>query len=171
MSEVIYTDEVPTGPGEVWVRYPKGVKARKTVIATEKVGSTGFAYNNFIVLFVVFVIILLLLYNRDTLAVRGPAVAIETNNPLPVVSVDPGPAPVTQPIVDFRVYKRVEAARLNLREKPSDYAAVNYVLLQGTRLESLGETHQDLSGGVWIRVRVDTMDGKLTGWVDQRYVS
>ena len=65
----------------------------------------------------------------------------------------------------------VTADDLNLREDPSNWAVVSYILPRGTEVTLLGEAHRDLNDNVWIRVSVETLEGRQSGWVHERYVS
>jgi len=65
----------------------------------------------------------------------------------------------------------VTADDLNLREDPSNWSVVSYILPRGTEVTLLGEAHRDLNNNVWLRVSVETLEGKQSGWVHERYVS
>jgi uncharacterized protein YgiM (DUF1202 family) len=65
----------------------------------------------------------------------------------------------------------VTADALNLREGPGDMFVVSYILPRGTEVTLFGEEHRDLNGNVWLRVSVETLEGRQSGWVHGRYVS
>jgi uncharacterized protein YgiM (DUF1202 family) len=64
----------------------------------------------------------------------------------------------------------VTADNLNMREKPGNDAQVSYILPRGTKVAFLGESHQGLDGNVWLKVEIETFEGKHVGWVSQQYV-
>jgi hypothetical protein len=66
--------------------------------------------------------------------------------------------------------RRVTADSLNLREQPGNDARASYILPRGTNVELLGESHQELDGNVWLKVRVETLEGTYVGWVRQQYI-
>jgi hypothetical protein len=57
-----------------------------------------------------------------------------------------------------------------MREQPGFYAQSSYILPRGTEVALLGESHQELDGNVWLKVRVETFEGPYVGWVNQEYV-
>jgi hypothetical protein len=58
-----------------------------------------------------------------------------------------------------------------MREEPTRMAPVSQVLTEGTPVEMMGESHQELNGNVWLKVGVINLYGeRQIGWVDQRYV-
>lgn len=71
---------------------------------------------------------------------------------------------------DLTSIRQVSAYELNLRRGPDDRSEVSYILPRGTKVTLLGETHTDPTGNVWLRVIVETRQGKQIGWVDERYV-
>lgn len=84
------------------------------------------------------------------------------------LSVIPKEPPIARDPTNARY---VTVDELNLREGPSNRFAVSYILPRGTWVILLGEAHRDLDGNVWLRVIVETLEGRQTGWVDERYVS
>jgi hypothetical protein len=64
----------------------------------------------------------------------------------------------------------VTVDNLNMREKPGIDAPTSYSLPRGTRVALLGESHRGLDGGVWLKVKVETLEGMHVGWVSQQYV-
>lgn len=65
----------------------------------------------------------------------------------------------------------VTADDLNLRKDPSNWSVVSYILPRGTKVTLLGEAHRDLNNTVWLRVSVETLEGRQSGWVHEQYVS
>jgi hypothetical protein len=55
----------------------------------------------------------------------------------------------------------VIADNLNMREQPGSDAQVGYILPRGTNVALLGESHQELDGNVWLKVRVETFEGRM----------
>src|SRR5262249_59004289 len=88
--------------------------------------------------------------------------------PAPRLRVTPKKPPIARDPTNARY---VTVDELNLREGPSNRFAVSYILPRGTWVILLGEAHRDLDGNVWLRVIVETLEGRQTGWVDERYVS
>jgi uncharacterized protein (TIGR02594 family) len=62
---------------------------------------------------------------------------------------------------------RVEASVLNLREGPGKEHRVITRLPQGMLVEQLGESED----GRWLQVRKEMLDGVVTGWVSEEFVS
>jgi Bacterial SH3 domain len=81
--------------------------------------------------------------------------------------VMPVEGPIINPITEIRY---VTADNLNMREQPGSDAQVGYILPRGTNVALLGESHQELDGDVWLKVRVETFEGPYVGWVNQQYV-
>jgi hypothetical protein len=75
--------------------------------------------------------------------------------------------PIARPNAQIR---RVNADSLNLREQPGNDARASYILPRGANVELLGESHQELDGNVWLKVRVETLEGTYVGWVSQQYI-
>jgi len=65
----------------------------------------------------------------------------------------------------------VTADDLNLREDPSNWSEASYILPKGTEVTLLGEAHRDLNNNVWLRVSVQTPEGRQSGWVHERYIA
>jgi Bacterial SH3 domain len=79
--------------------------------------------------------------------------------------------PVERPIINsITEIRYVTADNLNMREQPANNAQASYILPRGTKVELLGESHQELNGAVWHKVRVQTFEGTSVGWVNQQYV-
>jgi hypothetical protein len=64
----------------------------------------------------------------------------------------------------------VTADNLFMREQPGYDAQVRYILPRGTKVMLLGASHLGLDGEVWLRARVETVEGTYDGWVSERYV-
>jgi hypothetical protein len=58
----------------------------------------------------------------------------------------------------------------NMREQPGFYAQASNILPRGTEVALLGESHRELDGNVWLKVRVETFEGPYVGWANQQYV-
>lgn len=67
--------------------------------------------------------------------------------------------------------RHVIANELNLREGPSMNARVTYLLTRNTTVILLGETRHGYTGEVWVKVGVDTAQGRVIGWVSDRYLA
>jgi hypothetical protein len=65
--------------------------------------------------------------------------------------------------------KAIDYGRENPGKTTYD-AQVRYILPRGTRVMLLDESHLGLDGEVWLRVRVETVEGTYDGWVSERYV-
>ncbi|MEP7343455.1 MAG: SH3 domain-containing protein [Acidobacteriota bacterium] len=65
----------------------------------------------------------------------------------------------------------VSADRLNMRDAPGGGAPITYILPRGTRVTVLGESYQEPSGSVWLKVQIDTYEGLQIGWVNRQYIS
>ena len=83
------------------------------------------------------------------------------------VRTPPVKRPTTVPRAETR---RITADNLDLREEPTSSAWASYSLPRGTKVTLLGDTHQEPDGEVWLKVRVETRDGKQVGWVNQQYL-
>jgi hypothetical protein len=86
---------------------------------------------------------------------------------MPNSRVMPVEGSIITPITEVRY---VTADNLNMREQPGYNAQASYILPRGTNVALLGESHQELNGDVWLKVRVETFEGPYVGWVSQRYV-
>jgi Bacterial SH3 domain len=82
--------------------------------------------------------------------------------------IRPIPDTVTRSITDNRY---VVSASLNMREAPINDARVSYILPNGATVTLLGESHQGTDGDVWLKVSVETSEGRQVGWVRQRYLT
>ena len=69
----------------------------------------------------------------------------------------------------IRETRYVTADNLIMREQPGYDAQVSYILHRGTKVMLFGESHLGLDGEVWLRVRVETVEGTYDGWVSERY--
>ena len=79
--------------------------------------------------------------------------------------------PVERPIINsITEIRYVTVDNLNMREQPANNAQASYILPRGTKVEFLGESHHELNGAVWLKVRVETFEGPYVGWVNQQYV-
>lgn len=65
---------------------------------------------------------------------------------------------------------RVAADSLYLRRGPGVQYRADYILPRDWRVSTLGESHRDGDGRVWVRVRVETAQGWQEGWVNQIYL-
>lgn len=66
--------------------------------------------------------------------------------------------------------RHVAADNLNMREQPGIEFQATYILPRGTQVQLLGESQYSFDGDVWLRVRVETLEGPRDGWVSQRYI-
>jgi hypothetical protein len=82
--------------------------------------------------------------------------------------IRPIPDTVTRLITDNRY---VVSTSLNMREEPINDARVSFILPNGTKVILLGESHQGIDGDVWLKVSVETSEGRQVGWVRQRYLT
>lgn len=83
-------------------------------------------------------------------------------------SVVPKETPIARDPINTRY---VIVDELNLREGPNNRSAISHILPRGTGVILLGEAHRDLDGAIWLRVIVETLEGRQTGWVRERYIS
>ncbi|MGE0130107.1 MAG: hypothetical protein AB7U82_18640 [Blastocatellales bacterium] len=67
-------------------------------------------------------------------------------------------------------FARVAADSLYLRRGPGIQHRADYILPRNWPVSTLGESHVDNDGKVWIRVRVETQQGMQEGWVNQMYL-
>lgn len=65
---------------------------------------------------------------------------------------------------------RVAADSLYLREGPGVQYRADYILPRDWRVSTLGESHRDSEGRVWVRINVETAQGMQEGWVNQDYL-
>ena len=86
---------------------------------------------------------------------------------MPHSRVMPVEGSIINPITEIRY---VTADNLNMREQPGSDAQAGYILPRGTKVALLGESHQELNGDIWLKVRVETFEGPYVGWVNQQYV-
>ncbi|HKQ78459.1 MAG TPA: SH3 domain-containing protein [Blastocatellia bacterium] len=92
--------------------------------------------------------------------------------PLRTASHRPETVPKEPPITrDTTSAKHVTLGRLYLRENPSNSSAVSQILSRGMEVILLGEAHIDLDGNVWLRVIVETRDGRQIGWAPEHSIS
>ncbi len=120
-------------------------------------GSYNPRFNGSLALLVI-VILLLMLFWGDLPWLRRN---------LNAVLIPPVQGSITRPSTDIRY---VTADNLNLREEPSPAARASYLLRRGTQVALLGESHQELNGDIWLRVRADTLEGTQVGWVNQTWL-
>ena len=81
-------------------------------------------------------------------------------------------APMEQPTAQYLTNTRfVTVDELNLREGPGGRFVASYILPRGTEVTLLGEAYRDLNGNIWLRVSVETLEGRQVGWVHGQYVS
>ena len=74
---------------------------------------------------------------------------------------------ITRPLTNIRY---VTADNLDLRDEPSQAARASYILPRGTKVVLLGKSQRELDGDVWLKVRIETLEGSQVGWVSQQYV-
>lgn len=152
---------------EVWVRYPsQGYSYEQPVYDNPNRFSGG--------LFAVFIVILLIflgIWSTDY-SFRSYFRPVSVSLDAPARPVTPVTVSVDAPALRLSSDLRyVVADSLNMREGPDNYSYVTYVLPRGTRVNLLGETHQEIDGDVWVRVSVNTLDGIREGWVSRQYLS
>jgi hypothetical protein len=113
---------------------------------------------------IIFLILLILWFNgpwlgTTTVPTRTGSVVTTTTRPVNTVVLNP-----------FGDSRYVIADNLNMRISPNNYSEVSYILPRGTRVELLGVSHQEPDGDIWVKVRVNTLDGLQDGWVSSQYV-
>jgi hypothetical protein len=111
------------------------------------------------------VILLVLFFWNDLPRLRSNLGSWLRDNPNSMTTSVQGST--VRPITEMRY---VTGDNLNLREQPSKGAQARYTLPRGTKVALLGETHRELDGDVWLKVRVETLEGTYVGWVSQHYV-
>jgi hypothetical protein len=114
---------------------------------------------------IIFLILLILWFGGPWLGTT--AVPTPTRTGVTTTTTRPVEAVVLNPFGDTRY---VIADNLNMRLRPNNYSEVSYILPRGTRVELLGVSHQETDGDLWVKVRVNTLDGLQDGWVSSQYI-
>jgi uncharacterized protein YgiM (DUF1202 family) len=65
---------------------------------------------------------------------------------------------------------RVAATTLYLREGPGTQYAATYLLPRNWLVSVLGESRTGDDGEVWVKIRLDTLQGAKEGWVNRKYI-
>ena len=105
----------------------------------------------------------------ESAPVVPPVSPIEDDQPM--VAVDHhSVTPVVQQDSDITGYSRVAAYSLNLRSHPGYDRSVIAILYRDSELAILRQLHVTPNGDVWVEVLADTDQGKLKGWVMQRFL-
>lgn len=126
--------------------------------------SSGIGFAGGIALMFLFVILLMVVLSNE----RWSQPSIRTQfAPAPVVTASYS-EPVTTPATGIGT---VVADELKLRVKPNNYSRVTYILPRGTQVMLLGEEHYEFDGDTWLRVSVDTVEGRQEGWVSRQFVA
>lgn len=100
-----------------------------------------------------------------TLQIWNPLSSQTASPKLEAVSKEP---PIAR---DLTNTKHVTVDGTNLYESPSNRSTFRHILPRGVGVIFLGEAHRDLDGNVWLRVIVETREGRQTGWVQEQYIS
>ncbi len=156
MARIIEIDDQMTSDRDVMIRYPRSSYGYDSEASVDTGGFSGRLLGSLALIFLV----LLVLWNNE------PGVEV-ASTPLVNQIARKSEGILLAPVVDV---KYVAADNLNMRVKPDNYADVSYVLPRATRLELLGEAHQEWDGDRWARVRVNTPDGVQQGWVRSQYI-
>lgn len=116
-------------------------------------------------------LLLVLFFWTDLWQVRSRLASLLMSEPTsvsePIIRIPPAEAPIVKPVTEAR---NVTTDNVNMRAQPNNVAKVIQTLPRGTRVAFLGESHQELNGNVWLKVRVETTGGAQVGWVSQRYI-